>query len=97
MTSVIVQDRVFEDDLLIEDTYDWFAQDDDGIVWYLGEDVTNYEYDDDDILLGTDNEGAWESGVDGAIAGIVMKATLVVNDSYHRSTKTAKQRTWEGL
>jgi hypothetical protein len=84
VTSVIVQDRVFLDDLMIEDTFDWFAQDDDGIVWYMGEDVTNYEYDDDDILLGTDNDGGWEAGVDGALPGIVMKADLIVNDSYQQ-------------
>ena len=84
VTSVVVQDRVFLDELLIEDTHDWFAQDDDGIVWYMGEDVINYEYDDDDNLLGTDNEGAWEAGVDGAIAGIVMKADLIINDSYQQ-------------
>lgn len=84
VTCVVVQDRVFMEDLLIEDTHDWFAQDDDGIVWYLGEDVINYEYDDDDNVTGSDNEGAWEGGVDGAIPGIVMKATFVVGDSYQQ-------------
>lgn len=84
VTCVVVQDRVFLDELLIEDTLDWFAQDDEGNVWYMGEDVVNYEYDDDDNLIGTDNEGAWEAGVDGAVAGIVMKESLTVGDSYQQ-------------
>ena len=28
---------------LVEDTFDWYAQDVDGNVWYLGEDTTAYE------------------------------------------------------
>ncbi|MBC8387109.1 MAG: hypothetical protein H8E13_03555 [Actinobacteria bacterium] len=35
---MIVRDRVFLNGELIEDTLDWFAQDKDGNVWYLGED-----------------------------------------------------------
>ena len=84
LNCVVVRDRVFLGELLIEDTHDWFAQDDDGNVWYMGEDVVNYEYDDDDNLIGTDNDGAWEAGVDGAIPGIIMKATIIVGDSYQQ-------------
>ena len=84
VTSVVVRDREYLEELLIEDTYDWFAQDDDGNVWYMGEDVINYEYDDDGNLIGTDNDGAWEAGVDGALPGIVMKATLIVGDTYQQ-------------
>lgn len=84
VTCVVVRDRVFVDELLIEDTHDWFAQDDDGNVWYMGEEVINYEYDDDENVISTDNEGAWEAGVDGAEAGIIMKATLIVGDSYQQ-------------
>ena len=50
-----------------EDTYDWYAQDKDGNVWYLGEDTTAYEEDGT-----TSTEGSWEYGVDGALPGIVM-------------------------
>ena len=88
--SLIVRDRVFLEDLLAEDTHDWFAQDDAGNVWYMGEDVINYEYDDDGNIIGTDNEGAWEAGEDilgmGSLAepGIVMKAILTVGDSYRQ-------------
>ncbi len=84
VNCVVVHDRVFEDELPIEDTYDWYAQDDDGNVWYMGEDVINYEYDDDDDLIETNSEGAWEAGVDGALPGIIMKATIAVGDSYRQ-------------
>jgi hypothetical protein len=33
--SRVVRDRVFLEELLIEDTHDWFAQDDAGNVWYM--------------------------------------------------------------
>jgi len=84
VTSVVVRDRVYLGELLMEDTHDWYAQDDDGNVWYMGESVTNYEYNDDDNLLGTNDDGAWEAGVDGAQPGILMKAVLVVGDSYQQ-------------
>ena len=84
VTCVVARDQVFVDELLIEDTHDWYAQDDDGNVWYLGEEVVNYEYDDDDNLIDTNNDGAWEAGVDGAIAGIIMKATYIIGDSYQQ-------------
>ena len=84
VTCVVVRDQEFLDELLIEDTHDWYAQDDDGNVWYMGESVINYEYDDDDNIISTDNEGSWEAGVDGAIPGIIMKATLIIGDSYQQ-------------
>ena len=61
-------------DLLLEDTFDWYAQDDAGNVWYFGEDTTEFLYDDDGNLIGSSTEGAWEAGVDGAIAGLIMLA-----------------------
>ncbi len=83
----VVRDRVYLGDLLLEDTEDWYAQDKDGNVWYMGEEVTNFEYDDDDNLIGTDNEGSWEAGIDGALPGIVMKATLIVGDKYAQENR----------
>ena len=65
----IIRDRVFYDGNLIEDTHDWFAQDDAGNVWYMGEEVVNYEYDEDGNLLGTNTEGSWEAGQDPAGVG----------------------------
>ena len=47
----IQQDLEFEDGLLVEKTFDYFAQDTMGNVWYLGEDVTKFEYDEDGNLI----------------------------------------------
>ena len=62
--ATVVRDTVHVDGQLVEDTHDWFAQDDDGNVWYLGEDVENYA---DGTLV--DRDGSWEAGVGGAPAG----------------------------
>jgi len=81
---VVVRDRVYLGDLLIEDTFDWYAQDDQGNVWYMGEDTTAFEYDDDGNLIGMDHEGAWESGVDGALPGIIQYASPPIGRSYRQ-------------
>jgi hypothetical protein len=76
----VVRDTVTLDGLLVEDTFDWFAQDREGNVWYLGEDVTNYDEDGEP----TDHDGSFEVGVDGAFAGIVMLADPQVGDAYRQ-------------
>jgi hypothetical protein len=82
---VVQRDRVRDTEgRVIEDTYDWFAQDDDGNVWYVGEEVTNYEYDEDGNLLSTDSEGSFEWGMDGALPGIQMLADPMVDDYYRQ-------------
>ena len=43
VTARVVRDTVTEDGELIEDTFDWYAQDDEGNVWYLGEDTAEFE------------------------------------------------------
>jgi hypothetical protein len=67
ITATVVRDRVFLDGELIEDTFDWFAQQNTGDVWYLGED--SKEIEDGEVVS---TEGSWEAGVDGAKPGIVM-------------------------
>jgi len=69
ISTTIVHDQVFDDGELIEDTFDWYAQDSEGNVWYLGEDSKELE---NGQVVST--EGSWEAGVDGAQAGIVMWA-----------------------
>ena len=58
------------DGTLAEKTRDWYATDQDGNVWYFGEDTATYD-DSGDL---ESREGSWEAGVDGAVAGIVMPA-----------------------
>ncbi len=64
---------------LVEDTYDWFVQDADGNVWYLGEESKDYE--DGKVV---DTAGSWEAGVDGAQPGIVMPGLVAVGDVYRQ-------------
>ena len=80
----VLRDRVYLEGLLIEDTFDWYAQDDEGNVWYMGEDVTDFEYDDHGNLIGTSHPGQWESGVDGALPGHIMKANPQVGQNYYQ-------------
>lgn len=86
----VVRDRVYLNDILIEDTYDWYAQDDDGNVWYMGEEVDNYDYDDTGALIDVTHEGAWEAGADpretgsSAHPGFQMVAAPASGDVYHQ-------------
>ena len=43
ITARVVRDTVTENGDLVEDTFDWYAQDSAGNVWYMGEDTTEYE------------------------------------------------------
>jgi hypothetical protein len=76
---VVVRDTVTVDGELAEDTFDWFAQDREGNVWYMGEDSTEYEDGEP-----ASSEGSWEAGVDGALPGIVMPADPQVGDAFRQ-------------
>lgn len=76
------RDRAYEDGMLVEDTFDYYAQDKLGNVWYLGEDVINYRYDDDGNFLGTDSDSAWIAGENGALPGWIMPGDPIVGLSY---------------
>ena len=67
ITARVVRDTVSEDGELVEDTFDWYAQDDDGTVWYLGEDTAEFE-----AGRLTTREGSFEAGVGGALPGVIM-------------------------
>ena len=80
VTCVVVHDVVKNPDgTLVEDTYDWYAQDSAGNVWYFGEDTKEYE---NGAVIST--KGTWEAGVDGAEPGIIMEATPKAGDSYRQ-------------
>lgn len=76
--AVVVHDVVYRNGVLLEDTYDWYAQDREGNVWYLGEQTK--EYDGKKV----DTHGSWEAGVDGAVAGIAMLASPTPGDAYYQ-------------
>ncbi len=77
VTCVVVKDIVTIDSVLEEETFDWYAQDKDGNVWYFGENTKKYESD------GTfSTEGSFEAGVDGALAGIIMQGKPQLGSVY---------------
>lgn len=78
------RDRAFENGVLVEDTFDYYAQDTAGNVWYFGEDVTNYRYDEDGNLIGTDSPRAWRAGVNDALPGFIMPADLTLGFNYYQ-------------
>jgi hypothetical protein len=69
VTARVVRDTVTEDGELIEDTFDWYAQDAAGNVWYMGENTA--EFSDGTVET---RAGSFEAGVDGALPGIIMPA-----------------------
>lgn len=82
----VVRDVAYVDGVLVEIALDWYAQDTDGNVWYLGEFVENFNYDEMGDLEDIDNDGSWEAGVDGSVAGIVMWADPMVGDTYFQES-----------
>ena len=79
ISAVVVEDVVTGSGGLIEKTFDWYAQDSAGNVWYLGEDTKEYEGG-----RAVSTAGSWESGVDGAEAGIIMPAQPHVGLAYRQ-------------
>jgi hypothetical protein len=78
VTTTVVHDLAYEDGVLIEETFDWFAQDEDGNVWYFGEDTK--EYNENGNVVST--EGSWQAGVDDAKPGIIMLANPAKGKKY---------------
>jgi hypothetical protein len=76
---VVVDHREWEAGKLVERTFDWYAQDKEGDVWYFGEDTKEYE---NGKVVST--KGSWEAGVDGAKPGIIMQADPKVGQSYYQ-------------
>jgi hypothetical protein len=76
----VVDDRLFLDGILREHTHDFYAQTRKGVVWYFGEHTA--ELDRHGHV--TSREGSFESGRDGAEAGIFMPAHPQVGDSFRQ-------------
>jgi hypothetical protein len=74
-----VHDQGFLDGELTEDTFDWYAQDKAGNVWYFGEDSKTIE---DGQVVST--EGSWEAGVNGARPGVIMLAAPEIGVRYQQ-------------
>lgn len=86
--ALVVEDREFADGKLAEVTLDYFAQDDDGIVYYLGEDVDEYK---NNKVVG--HSGAWLLGKDTQTPGVLMPAHPKVGDKF--MSEDVPKITWE--
>ena len=84
-----VEDRDFENGQLTEVTLDYFAQADDGTVYYVGEEVDEYK---NGKIVG--HEGAWLLGVHTQTPGILMPAHPKVGEKF-RSEDVPKITTEE--
>ena len=75
----VVTDVATHNGNLLEKTSDWYAQDKQGNVWYLGEDTAAY-------LPGgkVDRSGSWQAGVHDAKPGIIMRAHPQVPNAYRQ-------------
>jgi hypothetical protein len=77
INTTVVHDNVYAQGQLVEQTSDWYAQDKDGNVWYMGEDSKELK---NGHVIST--EGSWEAGKDGAQAGIIAEAHPRPGDTY---------------
>jgi len=80
ITATVVSDvATTSEGTVLEQTLDFYAQDAEGNVWYLGEDTTAF------LPNGkTDTSGSFLAGVDGAQPGIIMKAHPQIPDAWRQ-------------
>ena len=74
VAPLCIEDRETENGKIKEVTLDYFAQDDGGTVYYLGEQVDNYK---NGKIVG--HEGAWEYGKGQAALGVLLPADPKIN------------------
>jgi hypothetical protein len=74
----VLENREYEDGKLVEHTFDYFAQRNDGSVWYFGERVQNYENGK------VNHEGQWLAGKGNAQPGIYMPAKPKVGQVFRQ-------------
>jgi hypothetical protein len=79
ITARVVRDTVRSEGAIVEDTFDWYAQDSAGNVWYMGEDTA--EFENGKILT---RAGSFEAGADGAQPGILLPAEPQIGQKYRQ-------------
>ena len=80
ITATVVSDKIYEPlGKLAEQTFDYYAQDDRGNVWYLGEDTREFKSGGR-----IDRSGSWLAGRNGAKPGLIMEAYPRVPDAYRQ-------------
>jgi len=79
VTSTVVRDTVSEHGAPVERTFDWYAQDKAGNVWYMGEDSLERQHGH--FVKASDS---WESGVKGGQPGIIMPGNPQPGEAYRQ-------------
>jgi hypothetical protein len=82
ITARVVRDTARSKGQIVEDTLDWYAQDSDGNVWYMGEQTAEFENG-----KVASRAGSWEAGKDGAMPGIMIPARPEVGQKYRQEYK----------
>jgi hypothetical protein len=79
VTCTVVRDVVSSHGKSIEKTFDWYAQDKAGNVWYMGEDTR-------ELVHGkfVKMSDSWQGGVNGAEPGIIMPGHPRPGDAYRQ-------------
>jgi hypothetical protein len=75
----VVRDTVFQGGKPIERTFDWYAQDKQGNVWYMGEDALESRHGR--FVRASDS---WQAGVKGAEPGIIMRGNPQPGEVYRQ-------------
>ena len=75
---VVVHDTLKTKGQMKEDTYDWYAQDKQGAVWYFGEDTKEFKEGG-----AVDTKGSWQAGING-MPGIMMPANPKPGEPYRQ-------------
>ncbi|MGL5008273.1 MAG: hypothetical protein ACRC6I_00195 [Paracoccaceae bacterium] len=81
ITTIQVLDEEWVSGVVLERTFDLVAADSAGNIWYFGEDVTNFEYDDAGVLISSNTKGSWRAGEAGALPGILIPGAPKVGDT----------------
>jgi hypothetical protein len=79
ITARVVRDVATHKGKLLEKTFDWYAQDKRGNVWYVGEDTTAFLPNGQ-----TDKSGSWQAGVNDGEPGIIMLANPQIPNAYRQ-------------
>jgi hypothetical protein len=77
--TTVVRDTVASNGAPFERTFDWYAQDRDGNVWYFGEDSQDHRNG-----RWVPSNGSFQAGVDGAQPGIIMPGDPKPGDAYRQ-------------
>jgi hypothetical protein len=80
--STVVRDTVSQRGTPIEKTFDWYAQDKAGNVWYMGEDTREVSQGGHGGFV--KQSDSWEAGVNGAEPGIIMPGNPQPGQAYRQ-------------